>query len=112
MYMWNTHLDGSIPSSIGQISNLQLLSLTHSCVSGTLPDSLVSLMHLHWLDLSSNCLSGTLPLSLAQLQGPVHWYYLYIRLDANRLEGESCYNVTINSPSFFSPTNLITTLHK
>ncbi|XP_050369381.1 tyrosine-sulfated glycopeptide receptor 1-like [Argentina anserina] len=58
-------LQGSISSSLGNLTKLSHLNLSHNSLSGSLePELFLSLDHLEILDLSYNLLTGELPLSL------------------------------------------------
>ena len=60
-------LSGSIPNSLGNLSNLQNLYLLWNQLSGAIPDSLGNLSNLHLLNLSGNQLNGSIPNSLGNL---------------------------------------------
>ena len=63
-----TSLSGQIPSSLGNLANLQALDLSGNTLSGQIPSSLGNLTNLVVeLDLHSNLLSGPIPTSLANL---------------------------------------------
>ncbi|GLJ50991.1 hypothetical protein SUGI_1085910 [Cryptomeria japonica] len=64
LYLGSNRLEGTIPSEIGQLQRLGLLSLSRNKLSGRIPDSLGSLEALRRLFLSHNELSGEIPLSL------------------------------------------------
>jgi len=65
--MGNNNLSGSIPSSLGNLTNLQGLALTSTPLNGSIPTQLGNLTHLGVLYLSSNQLSGDIPSSLSNL---------------------------------------------
>ena len=75
-------LSGTIPSSLGGLTNLRWLHLYDNRLSGTIPPSLGGLTNLEVLELSRNQLSGTIPSSLG---GPPNLRWL--RLDRNQLSG-------------------------
>ncbi|KAM0053882.1 putative leucine-rich repeat domain superfamily [Helianthus debilis subsp. tardiflorus] len=56
-----TNFQGSIPASIGNLTNLNVLDLSKSAFTGTLPASVSNLTQLTHLDLSFNKLTGNLP---------------------------------------------------
>ncbi|MXZ18236.1 MAG: hypothetical protein F4Y81_08430, partial [Rhodothermaceae bacterium] len=56
-------LSGAIPSSLGDLSKLEELDLGHNYLLGTIPSSLGNLSKLKKLDLYNNRLSGTIPSS-------------------------------------------------
>ena len=60
-------LTGNIPSEIGQLSRLVVLELDDSSLRGDLPVQLASLTALRILDLAHTDVAGTLPTQLAQL---------------------------------------------
>ena len=57
-------LTGSIPSEIGLLSNLVFIGLGKNSLSGTIPATLNYLSRLNVLELSQNSLSGMIPSSL------------------------------------------------
>jgi Leucine-rich repeat (LRR) protein len=63
----STNRIGSIPSSMGKLSNLLLLDLHQNFLNGTLPESLGHLTQLQYLILNDNYLSSTIPLSFRNL---------------------------------------------
>ena len=65
---WVPHgLSGSIPSVLGNLSNLTLLDLSLNELTGPIPPELGSLAPLEWLDLSNNYLTGRIPSELGNL---------------------------------------------
>ncbi|CAB9497540.1 Receptor-like kinase [Seminavis robusta] len=52
---------GSLPSEIGQLSNLEALFLGGVGVTGTLPSEILTLSNLGWLILAFNSVVGTIP---------------------------------------------------
>eukprot|EP01052_Picozoa_sp_SAG31_P023745 SAG31_NODE_1977_length_6750_cov_4.507442_3_plen_272_part_00 len=60
-------LSGTIPSSLGDLTDLMILDLDHLHLSGTIPESLGRLTALTNLDLDHTHLSGTIPESLGHL---------------------------------------------
>ena len=69
-------LSGTIPSSLGNLANLQYLDLGINQLSGTIPSSLGNSGNLQYLDLRINQLSGTIPSSLGNLAN-LQYLYLY-----------------------------------
>jgi hypothetical protein len=65
--LFNNNLSGEIPTIIGQLSELKILSLYLNSISGELPDVLGNLLNLEELVLSKNEISGTVPASLNNL---------------------------------------------
>ena len=66
---------GSIPSSLGRLTNLYWLDLDGNSLSGSIPSRLGDLTNLIWLDLGGNSLSGSIPSSLGGLAN-LHTLYL------------------------------------
>ena len=60
-------LSGSIPSAVGNLSNLQELVLLGNSFTGGIPPELGNLSNLRLLDLRFNVLSGSIPSSLGNL---------------------------------------------
>ena len=60
-------LTGLIPASLGQLTKLTHLTLFSNGLTGSLPESLGNMISMQFLSVSENSLDGTLPLSLGQL---------------------------------------------
>ncbi|BBN07096.1 hypothetical protein MPTK1_4g00970 [Marchantia polymorpha subsp. ruderalis] len=63
----NPELRGTLPLSLGNLTNLQRLSVTETGMEGTIPSEIGSLVNLRQLDLSRNQLQGFIPESLNSL---------------------------------------------
>lgn len=75
-------LSGVIPETVGRLYFLQLLDLTDNQLSGSIPDSVGYLINLVVLSLPGNNLSGNIPSALS------HLYYLqWLDLSNNNLTG-------------------------
>jgi len=57
----SNNLVGSIPSSIGNLINIQYLYLQYNKLSGSIPSAMGNLSRLSYLKLYKNQLTGTLP---------------------------------------------------
>ena len=64
----NANLIGSIPYSIGNLSNLQYLDLQGNQLKGDIPTSLGKLQLLKYLSLQGNKLNGNIPTSVGMLK--------------------------------------------
>ena len=82
LYLFTNQLSGSIPDSIGNLSNLVALGLLNNNLSGSIPASLGDLSELEWLGLSENQLSGPIPESFGKLSK-----LSVLILDENQLSG-------------------------
>ncbi|KAF8113426.1 hypothetical protein N665_0050s0076 [Sinapis alba] len=82
LYLGGNHISGTIPRDIGNLVNLQVLSLEANMLTGELPVSFAKLLDMQVLDLYTNSLSGELPSyfdKMTQLQK--------IHLNSNSFEG-------------------------
>ena len=64
---YSNYLGGSLPSSLGNLTNLQQLNLTFNHISGSIPSSLGNLTNLTFLSLSFNQFTGNIPSQLGNL---------------------------------------------
>ncbi len=78
----NNDLAGSIPSSIGDLTNLDLLNLSSNQLTGTIPSEIGNLANLTDLWLDGNQLTGTIPTQIGAL---TNLAFLYLR--NNQLTG-------------------------
>ncbi|KAI3809780.1 hypothetical protein L1987_19380 [Smallanthus sonchifolius] len=67
LYLSDNTLTGTIPSELGQLSRLSVLDLSRNTLTGTIPSSFGSLVNLSSLDMSLNYLSGVVPESFGNL---------------------------------------------
>nr|POE92889.1 putative inactive leucine-rich repeat receptor kinase xiao [Quercus suber] len=65
--MSSNQLTGSIPSEMGELSQLRSLNLSNNFLTGSLPISFRNLKNVESLDLSHNKLSGKIPSELVEL---------------------------------------------
>ncbi len=78
----NNQLAGSIPAQLGSLANLQYLALGNNQLTGSIPDQLGSLTSLRELYLGENQLTGSIPASLGNLTS-----LYYLNLQNNQLAG-------------------------
>lgn len=71
---WSCDLSGTIPNSIGDITNLRLISFRNNSFTGTIPPSIGNLEKLYFLDLAINKISGTIPSQLGSLKNLTTFY--------------------------------------
>ncbi|XP_052201039.1 probable LRR receptor-like serine/threonine-protein kinase At2g16250 [Diospyros lotus] len=69
LYLSDNLLTGAIPSALGNLSSLKFLNLSRNLLTGAVPSALSALQNLTLLDLSSNFLSGPIPSGLGSLSG-------------------------------------------
>lgn len=77
------NIEGTIPSTIGDLQNLRVLELSFNKISGSLPESLGNLTKLEVLAFNGNYLSGSIPASLGNLKS-----LKQLHLSSNTLSGE------------------------
>ena len=77
-------MGGSIPITIGDISSLQVLDLSHNNLTGSIPMSLSNLRYLEQLDLSFNNTSGEVPLKgiFSNVTAVLHVFKI-VKIDLN-----------------------------
>ena len=63
------NLTGTLPTAIGNLTNLTNLYIKHNQISGTLPAEIGNLTNLTYLNLEENSISGSIPVELADLTG-------------------------------------------
>lgn len=80
--METNQLTGPIPSSIGKLQSLNDIFLYENKLSGTIPSSIGNITSLGRLVLTSNNLEGSIPLSLAECKG-----LRVVDLSKNKLTG-------------------------
>ena len=92
--LYNNELTGSIPSEIGNLSNLNSLNLSFNQLSGNIPPEIGQLSNLTLLNLADNELSGTIPSEIENLTNLVRLW-----IQGNQLSGvvpESICDLNIN----------------
>lgn len=76
------NLEGTLPASLGQLSELRVLELSFNKISGALPKELGTLQHLEVLALNGNYITGSIPSSFGQLKN-----LKQLHLSSNQLYG-------------------------
>jgi Leucine-rich repeat (LRR) protein len=75
-------LNGTIPSSIGELTGLNHVFLPHNELNGTIPSSIGELTGLSTMSLENNELTGRIPSEMAKLKALTELF-----LDCNKLTG-------------------------
>ncbi|KAK2978084.1 hypothetical protein RJ640_001502 [Escallonia rubra] len=83
LYLDLNEFTGSLPSQVGNLKNLGVLSISGNKLTGELPSALGDCQVLEYLDLHGNLLDGTIPSSLDQLKG-----IQQLDLSQNNLSGQ------------------------
>ncbi|KAK7399944.1 hypothetical protein VNO78_11141 [Psophocarpus tetragonolobus] len=78
----NPSLFGEIPTSLGDIASLRVLSLSQNSLQGNIPSQIGGLVSLEQLDLSYNNLSGQIPKEIGGLKSMT-----ILDLSCNAIEG-------------------------
>ncbi|PIA45318.1 hypothetical protein AQUCO_01700689v1 [Aquilegia coerulea] len=82
LYLGNNQIVGSLPSEIGNLVNLMLLSVEMNFLTGIIPKGIGMLQNLQYLGLSGNRFSGQIPDSVGN-----NSQLYYLDLSDNKLEG-------------------------
>ncbi|MDC1119549.1 leucine-rich repeat domain-containing protein [Gammaproteobacteria bacterium] len=82
LWFWTNGLNGTIPSELGNLSNLTSLNLGNNSLTGTIPSELGNLTKLTQILLFSNSLTGSIPSELGNLAN-----LTYLQLSNNTLSG-------------------------
>lgn len=61
--MFSNKLTGAIPTSLSQVSVLQIIHVKDNMLTGTIPADFGNLSHLSWFDISQNQITGTIPMT-------------------------------------------------
>ena len=99
----NNQLTGVIPLEIGNLTNLEYLKLTNNQVSGDIPSGIWNLTNLRYLYLGGNQLTGEIPSEIENLTSLVD-----LKLGNNQLTGEipiELWSMNQNSLNFFDLSN-------
>ena len=80
--LWGNQLTGPIPAELGNLSNLQGLYLWENQLTGPVPPELGNLSNLQWLSLWGNQLTGPIPAELGNLSN-----LQVLSLSVNQLTG-------------------------
>ena len=99
----NNQLTGVIPLEIGNLTNLEYLKLTNNQVSGDIPSEIWNLTNLRHLYLGGNQLTGEIPSEIENLTSLVD-----LKLGNNQLTGEipiELWSMNQNSLDFFDLSN-------
>ncbi|KAK3009915.1 hypothetical protein RJ639_011485 [Escallonia herrerae] len=83
LYLDLNEFTGSLPSQVGNLKNLGVLSISGNKLTGELPSALGDCQVLEYLDLHGNLLDGAIPSSLDQLKG-----IQQLDLSQNNLSGQ------------------------
>lgn len=82
LYLYNNKLTGSLPASLSKLLNLKELLLSNNQFSGAIPSSIGKLIALEQLDLANNQFGKSIPLSIGSLVN-----VQYLNLNNNQLSG-------------------------
>ncbi|XP_010919440.1 receptor kinase-like protein Xa21 [Elaeis guineensis] len=82
LYMGGNRIYGSIPASIGKLTELTLLNMSHNLISGEIPAEIGQLKELRMLNLAGNKLFGKIPAACGNLS-----MLIELELYGNGLEG-------------------------
>jgi hypothetical protein len=106
LYLNNNQLTGLIPSEIGNLTNLTSLNLSNNQLTGSIPSEIGNLTNLERLWLNDNQLTGSIPPEIGNLTNLERLY-----LNDNQLTGEisgnicSLINLQLSNDNNFSISN-------
>ncbi|KAL3321851.1 hypothetical protein AABB24_039463 [Solanum stoloniferum] len=69
MSLYNNSITGTVPLELGKLSSLRVLDLSWNSFTGEIPSSVSDIKNLSVLDLSSNFLSGQIPVEFGSFLG-------------------------------------------
>jgi Leucine-rich repeat (LRR) protein len=81
-YVYKNKLNGTIPSSIGSLTNLEEMDISSNNLQGSIPNSIGNVAKLERLVITQNSLTGSIPASLGRVATLVDVY-----LNKNHLTG-------------------------
>jgi len=87
--LFGNNLQGNLPESLKNLTQLQTLVLASNIISGGIPSAIANLDQLTYLDLSGNRLSGNIPATIWQSANLIN-----LNLSDNQLAGEIQMNCT------------------
>jgi hypothetical protein len=64
LFLPHQQLEGYLPNSLSNLTQLKKLRLENNKLSGTIPASIGTLQHLTWLWINNNCFHGALPTNI------------------------------------------------
>lgn len=67
--LFNNSITGTVPFELGKLSSLRVLDLSVNSLTGSIPSTLSDMFNLSLLDLSSNSLSGHIPVEFGSILG-------------------------------------------
>jgi len=83
LYLNNNNLNGTIPSQIGSLTQVQRVKLNNNNLSGKIPSEIGSLTNMDWLYLEHNMLTGDIPSTIGNLHNLTN-----LALYNNKLTGD------------------------
>ncbi|KAL6289723.1 hypothetical protein ACE6H2_007233 [Prunus campanulata] len=82
IYLQNNRFSGSLPQEVGNLINLEYLSVSDNMLSGKIPANLGQCVRLEYLEMQRNFFQGEIPSSLSSLRGIIE-----VHLSQNNLSG-------------------------
>lgn len=82
IYLSNNKIHGSIPASLCNLTSLEVLHLSNNLIEGGIPENIGNITSLQELRLENNKITGVIPISIKQIRG-----LLKLILANNKLSG-------------------------